>query len=44
MAFMYVLVALILGSVGSVTLAGMMLLLKSDKLDRVSTLLMYLFA
>jgi zinc and cadmium transporter len=42
MGIVYVFIALFLGSVGSVALAGMMLLLKSDKLERVSTLLMYL--
>jgi zinc and cadmium transporter len=42
MGIVYVLVALFLGSLGSVALAGLMLLLKSEKLDRVSTLLMYL--
>jgi len=42
MGIVYVLIALFLGSLGSVALAGLMLLLKSEKLDRVSTLLMYL--
>ena len=42
MGIVYVLVALFLGSLGSVALAGLMLLLKSEKLDRVSTLLTYL--
>jgi len=42
MGIVYVLIALFLGSLGSVALAGLMLLLKSEKLDRVSTLLTYL--
>ena len=42
MGIVYVFIALFLGSVGSVALAGMMLLLKRAKLERVSTLLMYL--
>jgi zinc and cadmium transporter len=42
MGIVYVFVALFLGSVGSVALAGIMLLLNSEKLERVSTLLMYL--
>jgi len=42
MEIVNVLIALFLGSLGSVALAGLMLLLKSEKLDRVSTLLMYL--
>lgn len=42
MGIVYVLIALFLGSLGSVALAGIMLLLKSEKLERVSTLLMYL--
>lgn len=42
MGIVYVLIALFLGSLGSVALAGIMLLLKSEKLERASTLLMYL--
>jgi len=38
----YVISALFLSSVGSVALAGLMLLLKNEKLERVSTWLMYL--
>jgi len=41
MEILYVLMALILGSVGSVALAGFMLLLNEDKLQKVSTYLMY---
>jgi len=41
MEFTYVLIALFLGSIGSVSLAGLMLLLKGDKLEKVSTYLMY---
>jgi zinc and cadmium transporter len=38
----YVISALFLSSVGSVALAGLLLLLKNEKLERVSTWLMYL--
>lgn len=42
MELTYVIIALFLGSVGSVALAGLMLLLNDSKLDKVSTYLMYL--
>jgi zinc and cadmium transporter len=42
MGIVYVLFALFIGSVGSVALAGLMLLLNNEKLDKVSTWLMYL--
>lgn len=42
MDFLYVMIALILGSVGSIALAGILLTLKQEKLERVSTYLMYL--
>lgn len=42
MGIIYVILALFLGSVGSVALAGLMLLLSNKKLERVSTYLMYL--
>jgi zinc and cadmium transporter len=42
MGIIYVLIALFLGSVGSVALAGFMLLLGNEKLEKVSTCLMYL--
>jgi zinc and cadmium transporter len=42
MGIEYVLIALISGSVGSVALAGLMLLLGNEKLNTVSTYLMYL--
>jgi zinc and cadmium transporter len=42
MELIYVLIALFLGSVGSVTLAGLMLILNDQKLEKVSTFLMYL--
>jgi len=42
MEIVYVLIALFSGSVGSVALAGLMLLLNDTKLDKVSTYLMYL--
>ena len=42
MGITYVLIALFLGSVGSVALAGLMLLLDNEKLEKVSTYLMYL--
>ena len=42
MELTYVLVALFLGSVGSVALAGLMLTLGDQKLEKVSTYLMYL--
>jgi zinc and cadmium transporter len=41
MIFLYLLIALVAGSVGSVLLAGLLLLLDSDRLGRVSTWLMY---
>jgi len=42
MELLYVIIALIAGSVGSVGLAALMLLLPDRKLDNVATLLMYL--
>ncbi len=42
MGITYVIIALFLGSVGSVALAGIMLILGNDKLEKVSTYLMYL--
>ena len=42
MELLYVIIALVLGSVGSVALAGLMLLLGDEKLDKFSTYLMYL--
>lgn len=42
MELTYVIIALFLGSVGSVALAGLMLLLNDIKLEKVSTYLMYL--
>ena len=42
MEFLYILIALFLGSVGSVALAGLMLLLNDKKLEKASTYLMYL--
>ena len=42
MELLYVLIALFLGSIGSVALAGVMLTLNDQKLEKVSTLLMYL--
>jgi len=42
MELTYVLIALFLGSVGSVALAGLMLVLNDQRLDKVSTYLMYL--
>jgi zinc and cadmium transporter len=42
MEFLFVLVALVLGSVGSVALAGILLTLKNEKLEKASTYLMYL--
>jgi zinc and cadmium transporter len=42
MGLIYVLIALFLGSVGSVALAGLMLFLNNEKLEKVSTYLMYL--
>jgi len=42
MGIVYVIVALFLGSVGSVALAGLMLMLGNEKLEKVSTYLMYL--
>ncbi len=41
MTLIYVVIALILGSVGSVALAGAMLMLNNEKLETVSTYLMY---
>jgi zinc and cadmium transporter len=42
MGIVYVIAALFLGSVGSVALAGLMLMLGNEKLEKVSTYLMYL--
>ena len=42
MEIAYVLIALFLGSIGSVALAGLMLTLNNEKLKKVSTYLMYL--
>lgn len=42
MGIIYVLIALFLGSVGSVALAGLLLLFGDEKLEKVSTYLMYL--
>ncbi len=42
MELVYVLIALVLGSVGSIALAAFMLLLNNEKLEKVSTYLMYL--
>jgi len=42
MGITYVVIALFLGSVGSVALAGLMLILGNEKLEKVSTYLMYL--
>jgi len=42
MGILYVLFALFIGSIGSVALAGLMLLLNNEKLEKVSTWLMYL--
>ncbi len=42
MVIVYVVIALFLGSIGSVALAGLMLLLGNEKLEKVSTYLMYL--
>jgi zinc and cadmium transporter len=41
MEFIYLLIALIMGSVGSIALAGLLLLLNPQRLERVATLLMY---
>lgn len=41
MELVYLLIALILGSVGSIALAGLLLLLNPQRLDRAATLLMY---
>ncbi|MFN8257050.1 MAG: ZIP family metal transporter [Bacteroidales bacterium] len=41
MDLIYVIIALFIGSLGSVALAGLMLLLKGDKLEKISTYLMY---
>lgn len=42
MEIFYILIALITGSVGSASLAGLMLLLNDQKLEKLSTYLMYL--
>jgi zinc and cadmium transporter len=42
MEIAYIIIALFLGSVGSVALAGLMLLLNDNKLDKVSIYLLYL--
>lgn len=42
MGIVYVFIALFLGSIGSVALAGLMLLFGNEKLEKVSTYLMYL--
>jgi len=42
MGIIYILIALFLGSIGSVALAGLMLILNNQKLEMVSTYLMYL--
>ncbi len=42
MEIIYILIALFLGSIGSVALAGLMLILNNQKLETVSTYLMYL--
>ncbi|MHC1774761.1 MAG: ZIP family metal transporter [Lentimicrobium sp.] len=42
MGIIYVIIALFLGSVGSVALAGLLLLFGNEKLEKVSTYLMYL--
>ncbi|MBP7496270.1 MAG: ZIP family metal transporter [Bacteroidales bacterium] len=42
MDIIILIIALFLGSIGSVSLAGLMLLLKNDKLEKFSTWLMYL--
>lgn len=42
MSLFYLIIALILGSVGSIALAGLLLTLRQDKLERTSTYLMYL--
>jgi zinc and cadmium transporter len=42
MGIYYILIALFLGSIGSVALAGLMLILNDHKLETVSTYLMYL--
>jgi len=42
MTIVYVIFALFLGSVGSIALAGLMFLLNNEKLEKVSTWLMYL--
>lgn len=42
MEIVYIIAALFIGSVGSVALAGLMLLLTNQKLDNISTSLMYL--
>ena len=42
MGIIYILIALFLGSIGSVALAGMMLILNNQKLETLSTYLMYL--
>jgi len=42
MGIIYILIALFLGSIGSVALAGLMLILNNQKLETVSTYLMYI--
>lgn len=42
MELLYIIIALFFGSVGSVALAGSMLMLNNEKLEKVSTVLMYL--
>ncbi len=42
MELIYIIIALFLGSIGSVALAGLLLLLNDERLERVSTYLMYL--
>jgi len=42
MELVYILIALLLGSVGSVALAGLLLVLRQDRLEAISTYLMYL--
>lgn len=42
MKLIYIIIALVIGSIGSVALAGLMLLLNNEKLEKVSTYLVYL--
>jgi zinc and cadmium transporter len=42
MEIIYIVIALVIGSIGSVALAGLMLLLNNEKLEKVSTYLVYL--